>query len=55
MQVETLRSEMSAMSGAPRGEKARLRRYASHQYTDLPRSLRRQVHEVRNYRHPIGV
>ena len=55
LQVETLRSEMSALSGMPRSEKARLRRYASGQYTDLPRSLRRQVREVRNYRHPIGV
>ena len=55
MQVETLRSEMSALNGAPRGEKARLRRYRSGVYTDLPRTLRRQVREVRNFRHPIGV
>ena len=55
VQVETLRSEMSALNGAPRGEKARLRRYRSGQYIDLPRTLRRQVREVRNFRHPIGV
>ena len=55
VQVETLRSEMSALNGAPRGEKARLRKYRSHVYTDLPRTLRRQVREVRNFRHPIGV
>jgi hypothetical protein len=58
VQVETLRSEMSALNGVPRGERARLRRYSSGQYTDLPRTLRRQVRqvrEVRNFRHPIGV
>lgn len=55
VQVETLRSEMSALNGGPRGEKARLRRYRSGQYTDLPPSLRRHVREVRSYRHPIGV
>lgn len=55
MQVETLRSEMSALNGAPRGEKARLRRYRSGLYTDLPVTLRRQVREVRHFRHPVGV
>ena len=55
LQIETLRSEMSALSTAPRSEKARLRRYRSGLYTDLPRSLRRQVREVRNFRRPIGV
>lgn len=55
VQVETLRSEMSALNGGPRAEKARLRRYRSGQYTDLPRNLRRQVREVRNFRHPLGV
>jgi hypothetical protein len=55
LQVETLRSQMSAGGGSPRSEKARLRRYASGQYAELPRSLRRQVREVRNYRHAIGV
>jgi hypothetical protein len=55
VQVETLRSEMSAHNGAPRSEKARLRRYSSGQYTDLPPTLRRQVREVRSYRHAMGV
>jgi len=55
IQVETLRSEMSALTGSPRSEKARLRRHRLGQYTDLPRTLRRQVREVRNFRHPIGV
>jgi hypothetical protein len=55
VQVETLRSEMSALNGGPRGERARLRRYRLGQYTDLPRTLRRQVREVRSFRHPIGV
>jgi hypothetical protein len=55
VQVETLRSEMSALNGGPRAEKARLRRYRSGQYTDLPRTLRRQVREVRNYRHPVSI
>ena len=55
IQVETLRSEMSALNGAPRGEKARLRRYRSGQYIELPVTLRRHVREVRNYRRPISV
>ena len=55
IQVETLRSEMSALNGDPRGERARLRRYRSGQYTELPRTLRRQVREARNFRHPVGV
>jgi hypothetical protein len=55
VQVETLRSEMSALTGAPRGEKARMRRHRLGQYTDLPRTLRRQVREVRNFRRPVGV
>jgi len=55
LQVETLRSEMSALNGDTRGEKARLRRYRSGQYTELPRTLRRHVREVRSFRHPLRV
>jgi hypothetical protein len=54
LQVETLRSEMSALSGDPQSERARLRRYSSGQYTELPRTLRRQVRAVRSFRHPVG-
>lgn len=54
-EVETLRSEMSALHGGSHIEKARLRRYRSGAYTELPRSLRRQVREVRNFRHAVSV
>lgn len=55
IQVETLRSQVNAIGSAPRGEKGRIRRYRSGQYTELPRSLRRQLREVRNLRHAVGV
>ena len=55
LQVETLRSEMSALNGEPRAEKARLRRYRPGQYTELPPTLRRQVREVRSFRRAIHI
>ena len=55
-QVEHLRSEVNALSGAPvRQEKPRIKRYRTGAYTDLPRMLRRHVREARNLRHPLGV
>jgi hypothetical protein len=55
-QVEHLRSEVTALSGAPvRPEKARIKRYRTGAYTDLPRMLRRHVREARSLRHPLGV
>jgi hypothetical protein len=55
LQVETLRSEVSALHGDPGVEKAHLRRYRAGQYTELPRRLRRQVREVRNFHRPLEV
>ena len=51
-QVEHLRSELSALATAPvrREAGSRSRRYRPGVYTELPRSLRRQVHEVRSGR-----
>jgi hypothetical protein len=55
-QVEHLRTEVVALSDvATRYEKPRTRRYRTGVYSDLPRMLRRQVKEVRNIRHPLGV
>jgi hypothetical protein len=55
-QVEHLRTEVVALSDvATRHEKPRTRRYRTGVYSDLPRLLRRQVKEVRNIRHPLGV
>jgi hypothetical protein len=53
-QVEHLRSQLVALSSASsREERARHRRYRSGPYAELPRPLRRQVHEVRSVRHPL--
>jgi hypothetical protein len=55
-QVEHLRTEVTALSGtAVRPEKARIKRYRTGAYTDLPRMLRRHVREARSLRHPLGV
>lgn len=53
LQLETLRSEMTAYNGEPKAERPRLRRYRPGQYTVLPRSLRRQVREVRTLRRAV--
>jgi hypothetical protein len=55
LQVETLRSEMSALHGAPNSERPRLRRYRPGQYTELPRTLRRQFRQARAFRRPAIV
>ena len=55
VQVEDLRSQVVALSGAGRPERPRQRRYSSGVYTDLPRMLRRHVKEVRSIRHPLHV
>jgi hypothetical protein len=48
-QVEHLRSELVALThSAERAERARARRLRTGPYKDLPRPLRRQVHEVRS-------
>ena len=47
MQVEQLRSELTAYSHNGRADRPRLRRYRTGLYTRLPNSLRRHVQEVR--------
>ena len=53
-QVEELRSEIAALSGAApaRPERTRTRRHGLGLYTHLPRLLRRQVREIRSVRRP---
>jgi hypothetical protein len=55
IQVESLRAEMTALTTGSRSDRAKLRPYRSSQYAQLPRPLRRQVREVRNFRHPISI
>jgi hypothetical protein len=55
-QVEHLRSEVVALSGEPPPDaRPRIRRYRAGAYTDLPRTLRRQVRQVRSVRHTTRV
>ncbi len=50
-QVEHLRSEVNALSSNPeRFERPQQRRYITGNYTHLPRTLKRQVNEARDYR-----
>jgi hypothetical protein len=55
VQVERLRSEVIALSGAMPGrlERPRRRRYSMGLYADLPRLLRQHVREVRSERRPL--
>jgi hypothetical protein len=54
-QVERLRSEIVALSGATNAgrDRPRVRRYRTGVYTYLPRMLRRHVREVRSFRRPL--
>ncbi|HLF76533.1 MAG TPA: hypothetical protein VJB57_03505 [Dehalococcoidia bacterium] len=56
-QIEHLRSELVALSSnsTERSARPRSRRSRTFQYTDLPRTLRRQVKEVRSVRRPSRV
>jgi hypothetical protein len=55
-QVQHLRSEVVALSGEPPPDaRPRIRRYRAGAYTDLPRTLRRQVRQVRSVRHTTRV
>jgi hypothetical protein len=50
-QVEHLRSEVNALSSNPeRFERPQQRRYRTGNYTHLPRTLKRQVNEARDFR-----
>jgi hypothetical protein len=55
VQVEHLRSEVVALSGAMPGrpERLRRRRYSAGVYSELPRLLRQHVREVRSERRPL--
>jgi hypothetical protein len=55
-QIEHLRSEVVALSGEPLPHaRPRIRRYRAGAYTDLPRTLRRQVRQVRSVRRTTRV